>query len=375
VIVRVLMISKACIVGIYQRKLELIAAQGVDLLVLVPPSWRDERGEMPLERVFTAGYRLETLPILRNGDYHLHAYAGLGRWMQRFRPSIVHIDEEPYNLAAWQAYFHARRVRARTVAFSWQNLLRTYPPPFAWGERWLLNGLDALIAGTASAADVWRAKGYRGPIRVIPQFGTDPDLFRPAEARPDRPFTIGFFGRLVEEKGAHLLIDALADLPGAHLHILGGGPQRAALERRAVERGVRERVVFSDQVASTAMPARYHAVDALALPSLTRPNWKEQFGRVLVEAMASGVPVIGSDSGAIPGVIGDAGLIVPEGDVPALVGALRRLRDDGALRETLIARGRQRAQTIFSHEGVAAATVALYREMLEQGSADQGVSG
>lgn len=368
------MISKACIVGIYQRKLELIAAQGVDLLVLVPPSWRDERGEMRLERTFTAGYQLETLPIIRNGDYHLHAYTGLGRRMQHFRPDIVHIDEEPYNLAAWQAYFQARRVRARTVAFSWQNLVRAYPPPFAWGERWLLGGLDALIAGTNSAAEVWRAKGYRGPIRVIPQFGTDADLFRPVENCPDRPFTIGFFGRLVEEKGAHLLIDALAGLDDAHLYILGGGPQRPALERRASGRGVHARVTFAGQIASTAMPMQYHAVDVLVLPSLTRPNWKEQFGRVLVEAMASGVPVIGSDSGAIPDVIGDAGLIVPEGDVPALIAALRRIRDDSALRAALSARGRQRAQSVFSHESVAAATVELYRDLLRGRPAGQSPS-
>lgn len=360
------MISKACIVGIYQRKLELIAAQGVDLLTLVPPTWRDERGEMRLERAYTSGYQLEAIPIVRNGDYHLHAYREVGGWMRRFAPDIIHIDEEPYNLASWQAYYHARRVRARTVAFSWQNLVRTYPPPFSWGERWLLSGLDALIAGTDSAADVWREKGYRGPIRVIPQFGTDPDLFQPASAKTDRPFTVGFFGRLVEEKGAHLLIDALRELPGAQLYILGGGPQRDALQARAESYGLGDRITFAGQVASVDMPAQYQRIDALALPSLTRPNWKEQFGRVLVEAMASGVPIVGSNSGAIPGVIGDAGLIVPEGDAAALAAALRRLRDDADLRRTVIASGRQRAATVFSHAGVAAATVALYHEMMSE---------
>ena len=67
--------------------------------------------------------------------------------------------------------------------------------------RWALKQADALIAGTESAAEVWRKKGYQGRLPVIVQFGTDGDLFRPAEARPERPFTIGYFGRLVEEKG------------------------------------------------------------------------------------------------------------------------------------------------------------------------------
>src|SRR5262245_38182466 len=123
---RVLMISKACIVGIYQRKLEEIAKLGVELLTLVPPSWKDERGETPLECVYTDGYQLEVVPIYRNGDFHLHFYGGLGEHMRRFRPDIVHIDEEPYNLAAWQAMFWAQRVGARTLFFTWQNICRRY---------------------------------------------------------------------------------------------------------------------------------------------------------------------------------------------------------------------------------------------------------
>ena len=83
------------------------------------------------------------------------------------------------------------------------------------------------------------------------------------------------------------------------------------------------------------MPAAAERLDCLALPSLTRPNWKEQFGRVLVEAMACQVPVVGSDSGEIPNLVGDAGLIVPEGDAAALAAALRRLRDDAVLRASL----------------------------------------
>lgn len=361
---RVLIVSKANIVGIYQRKLEEIARRGVDLLALVPPSWRDERGEMPLERVYTEGYRLETLPIVLNGNFHLYGYRHLGRWMREFRPQIVHIDEEPYNLASWQALYEARKVGAKSLLFSWQNIERSYPPPFCWGESWALHHTDALIAGTDSAAEVWRAKGYRGALHIIPQFGTDADLFKPSENRPDHPFTIGYFGRLIEEKGLHVLLDAVAALDGEwRLILLGGGPLRAALEAQAQRLGIAERITFHEQVASTEMPAHYHAIDVLALPSLTRPNWKEQFGRVLVEAMSSGVPVIGSDSGAIPGVIGDAGLIVSEGDAAALSGAFNRLRSDSTLYADFSRMGRERAFAQFTHAGVAQATVEVYEGM------------
>ncbi len=364
---RVLMISKALVVGIYQRKLECIAAQGVDLLALVPPSWRDERGELALERAYTSGYRLETLPIYRNGDFHLYFYGGLGAAMRRFQPEIVHIDEEAYNLAAWQALWHARRVGAKTLFFTWQNIHRNYPPPFNWGERWLLDRADAALAGTQSAADVLRAKGYRGEIAVVAQFGVDPDLFCPLAISPERPFTIGCVARLVPEKGLTVLLQAVAKLGGDwRLRVIGGGPLRADLEALAAELGVAERVTFLSQLLSTEMPAQYHDLDALAVPSLTLPNWKEQFGpRATVEAMASGVPVVGSDSGAIPGVIADAGLIVPEGDPDALAAALQLLRSNPELRADLGARGRARVLASYTHAGIAEATVRVYEKLLE----------
>ncbi len=363
-LLRILMISKALVVGIYQRKCETIAAQGVDLLAVVPPSWKDERGETLLERAYTHGYQLQTLPIARNGDFHLHFYRGLGAQIDQFKPDILHIDEEPYNLSAWQGLRHARRIGAKSILFSWQNLDRRYPPPFSWGERWALHQANALIAGTESAAQVWRRKGYQGRMPVIAQFGTDGNLFHPPQTRPDRPFTIGYFGRLVAEKGVNLLLEAVAKIAGNwRLVILGGGPERAALEARAEHLQIAERVSFRGAVTSVEMPAQYHDIDLLALPSLTRPNWKEQFGRVLVEAMASGVPVSGSSSGAIPDVIGGAGLIVPEGDTAALAAAIEKLRDNSELYTELVNKGRARALAEYSHEGVAEKTVALYQEL------------
>lgn len=359
------MLSKALVVGIYQHKLELIAQEGVQLLAVVPTSWRDERGEMALERVYTQGYQLEVLPLWRNGDFHLHLYRGLGRVIRAFKPHIVHIDEEPYNLAAWQALFHAQQVDAKPLFFTWQNIVRRYPPPFSWGENWVLRGVDAAIAGTQSAAEVWREKGYTGRMVVIPQFGVDATLFKPAAVRPDRPFTIGYIGRLVEEKGVFTLLEAVSGLAGDwRLRFIGGGPLHDQLYAQAEQHGISERVEFCGQVASTEMPAQYHTLDAFVLPSLTRPNWKEQFGRVLVEAMASGIPVIGSDSGAIPDVIGDAGLIFPEGDAASLRERIERLRDDPVLRHNLAESGRARVLGNFTQEQIAKATVDLYREML-----------
>ncbi len=362
---RVLMLSKACLVGIYQPKLEAIARQGIELTVLVPPSWRDERGEQLLERSHTTGYHLRAIPIRFNGNFHLHHYPTLGRELRQFQPQLLHIDEEPYNLATWQALHLARRDAVKTLFFSWQNIQRRYPPPFSWGESWVLRRADFALAGTDDVARVLRNKGYHGPMAVIPQFGTAEALFAPAKARPQRPFTIGFFGRLVPEKGLQILLRAVVRLGGEwHLRLVGNGSARAELAALAMTLGISDRVDFTGQLPSAQLPAEYHKIDVLVLPSLTRRNWKEQFGRVLVEAMASGTPVIGSDSGAIPAVIGEAGIIVPEGDATALAKALRDLRGQPSRCAELAGKGRARFLQHFTHESVAAATVAVYRELL-----------
>src|SRR6185437_16445838 len=127
--------------------------------------------------------------------------------------------------------------------------------------------------------------------------------------------------------------------------------------------GVAKRVHFLGQIPSTAMPEVLRGFDVLAGPSLTTPRWKEQFGRMLVEAMACGVPVIGSDSGEIPRVIGDSGLIVPENDVQALREALKRLYHDSALRAHLGIAGRQRVLECFTQAAIAERTVEAYRRV------------
>ena len=130
---KVLLLSKACVVGAYQKKLEEIARhEDVALTVVVPPEWRDERGTLRLERTYTTGYDLRVEPIALNGHFHVHYYPRLGQVMQEVQPDVVHIEEEPYNLATFQALRLARRLKAHTVVFTWQNLHRRYPPPFSW---------------------------------------------------------------------------------------------------------------------------------------------------------------------------------------------------------------------------------------------------
>jgi glycosyltransferase involved in cell wall biosynthesis len=361
------MISKACVVGMYQRKLEELARlPAVELSLVVPPYWRAGHQVLTLQRAYTSGYALRVLPMAFNGHFHLHFYPGLGGLVQHLRPDIVHIDEEPYNLATFQAMWLAGRNGAQALFFTWQNLLRHYPIPFSLFERYNLAHAAAAIAGNQEAHDVLRAKGYKGPVSLVPQFGVDPHLsHRSCTSRTRAEFVIGYAGRMVEEKGVQLLIQAVAGLDGPWmLRLIGDGPYLPTLKALSAKLGITHRVLFEPWKPAAEMPDQLSSLDVLVLPSLTRPNWKEQFGRVLVEAMACEVPVIGSSSGEIPNVIADAGLVFAENDVVALQDALSELMNSPSLRVHLSQRGRARVLQHYTQQHIATETYGVYQQLL-----------
>lgn len=365
------MLSKALVGGAYQKKLEALAARPeLELVALVPPRWREPRvGTLELERRFTQGYRLDAIPIALNGRHHLHFYPGLRRRLRRERPDILHIDEESFNLATFLAMRSGLAAGARCCFFNWANIERTYPPPFNFFERYVLQHAAHAIAGNQEAAAIIRKHGYAGPISVLPQFGVDPALFTPTGRRrypaaEQEPFIVGYVGRLVTEKGILDLLSAVAGLPGrVHLRFVGDGVLRARIEQQARTAGIAARVEVLPAVSSTAVPDVLRHIDVLVLPSHTTPNWKEQFGRVLIEAMSCGTPVIGSSAGEIPHVIGPAGLVVPERDSSALREAIRQLTTSAEAWTALSRRGRERVLEHYTQTALAQHYYEIYRAM------------
>ena len=363
---KVLLISKALVSGPYQKKLEELALEpDIELRAVAPPYWRTGSIRQTLRRVHVAGYELRARRALFNGRFHIHFFPGLAGEIEDFGPDLVHVDEEPYNLATAHAIRLARRANARCVFFAWQNLNRRYFPPFSWFESYSYRNAAA-IAGTEAALDVLSAKGFAGSAAVIPQFGVDPEAFRPsASGQNDRPFTVGFVGRLVEAKGLNTLLPAFERLGDrGRLSIAGDGPLADWTRRYAIARRFSDRVNIPGHVAPEDIPEFLNSVDVLVLPSIPTPTWVEQFGRSLIEAMACEVPVIGSVSGEIPNVIGDAGILVPPNDVDALAAALASLRDDAPRRLALRKKGRQRVLAHFTHSQIAAATAGFYRTLM-----------
>jgi glycosyltransferase involved in cell wall biosynthesis len=204
---------------------------------------------------------------------------------------------------------------------------------------------------------------------MIPAVGVDTEQFSPRLPKAGGTFRVGYVGRLVPEKGIDTLIQAAAllagqkEAPNCQVVIVGGGPEEASLRQQVQAAGLSPSVEFIPPVPTAQIAGLLGGLDALVLPSRSTAVWKEQLGRVLLEAMAVGVPVIGSDSGAIPEVIGDAGLIFPEGDAPALVARLEELCADVSLRDELARLGQLRANALYSQRELADRTVEFYRQL------------
>ena len=367
---KVLMVSKACVVGTYQTKLEAIGkTPDVDLTVIVPPSWKEPGGDLVLERCHTEHYSLRSEQIRLNGRYHFHYYPQLGQIISELKPDIVHMDEEPYSFVTLHGVRHAKAVGAKTLFFSWQNISRKYIAPFRMIEKYVLGSTDYALMGNAAAEEVWRRKGYEGPSEILPQFGVSLDLFRPKSSTrsAERPFVIGSASRRLKyEKGVDLLMKACMQLDGDWcLKVAGDGGERAELEALASQLGIADRVNFVGKIGSAEMEAFLHSLDVMVLPSRTMPTWKEQFGRVIIESMACHVPVIGSDSGEIPNVIGDAGMVFAEEDVDGLASQLQQLHDSAELRAEISQKGYRRVVEHYTQAQIAARTVEVYRAMLQ----------
>lgn len=363
---RVALVSKALVTGIYRRLASEIGRAGVDLTVICPPRWRDTRGRQELKAHDSPDYSLRVAAMRLNGNFHLHHYPGLHRLLRELRPDLLHMDEEAYNLATWLALRSARRLGIPALFFTWQNLQRRYPPPFRWWERDVYGMAAHAVAGTEAASRVLRAKGFDGPVTVNPQMGVDTDLFSPRpRAEAGAEFVIGYAGGLLREKGVDELLQACAALEGDwRLQLAGTGAHEPALRMQASDLGIARRVEFLGRLDGEAMPGFYRGLDAFVLPSRTRSNWKEQFGRVLIEAMACEVPTVVSDSGEGRHVVGETGLCYPEADSEALTAHLRTLQKAPLQRRLRGRAGRARAAERFSMPRVAATLVEVYAGLL-----------
>jgi glycosyltransferase involved in cell wall biosynthesis len=379
---KVLLISHTCQSRTEgQPKAVELARLGIELRVVVPRRWKHYgRWRFPDRPVSGAGFGLSVMQTrlawCGPAQSYLHFYPGLGRVMREFQPDIIDLWEEPWSAVSLQACLLRERLcpRAAIISETEQNIDKTLPPPFEPMRSFVLRRADWVVGRNEESLDIVRRKGFTGRARVVPN-AVDADLFCPlspakrGEVRGelgwrDDEFVAGYIGRLVEEKGLADFVEAVALCgPKVRAVLVGEGPFEAELRARIGQLGLEERVSILAARPLPRLAPLMGALDVLVLPSRTTARWKEQFGRVLIEAGACSVAVLGSDSGAIPDVVGQGGRVFPEGDAPALA---RHLDDLCAHPDEARALGQAGLRAVHQHTTwtrVAEAMNAIYREL------------
>ncbi len=324
--------------------------------------------------------RLKVVPIdtRLSKIVHLFTYdnAALKKIVREGDFDVVHAWEEPFILAGYQVARALRKSNARFCFRTAQSYVKRYPPPFSFFERRVLSRAQGWIAGASLVREAMLRRGFPAAQGRVLNLAVDLDAFKPlsddekAATRKELGLgglVIGFVGRLAKDKGLDVLMSALERLPKDRswsLLLLGSGDYREKVMSWAEQNGFRDRVKVM-LVKHAEMPRFVGSMDMMVAPSQTMKNWREQFGRMLIEAFACGVPVIGSDSGEIPFVIADAGKVVPEADVGEWARAIGELLDDADARADLKRRGLERAHK-YSVASIAAQYRDYYRWLAEQ---------
>jgi phosphatidyl-myo-inositol dimannoside synthase len=304
------------------------------------------------------GSPLRLVPLKTRLSRFIHVFrydgAALRALIREGEFDVVHAWEEPYVFAGYQIAKALKNSPARFCFRTAQSYVKRYPPPFGHFERVVLARAQGWIAGASLVYQAMLDRGFPKQNGRILNLAVDLEQFQPLS--PDQrasvlrelglePPVIGYVGRFTQAKGLDVLMKAMEQVSGARpwsLLLLGSGEYQDKLLDWAANKGWSGRVKVL--LAKHADVPRYlGCMDMMVAPSQSMKNWREQFGRMIIEAFACGVPVIGSDSGEIPFVIGDAGQVVAEANVAGWARAIEGLLASPEKRHELQDRGLARA--------------------------------
>ncbi len=362
----------------YRRKFNLIASNtDVRMSVITPDRWFESIQEIKFEPENDTHCEELACPIRFSGYGSRFYYRnGIAQHFKNFQPDIIHLEEEPWSLNAFQIV-RLKRKYCPNSKFIFRTSLsipskQRFGPLPVWIEKQVFSETDVAFPLSENAGKILKQKGYLGTQIPFPN-GVDISLFQKRDMNQLKTslgladsFVIGYIGRLIQMKGVDTLIEAAASLNFPYkILIVGQGEDKPKFLEIAETHQIADHIVWIDVVPPEEVPDYLNCMDTLVLPSRTTPEWVEFFGRVLIEGMACEVPVIGSDSGEIPQVIGDAGLVFPEDDATSLAEKINQIATNHTLREALTQRGLKRVQ-LFTWETIAQNTYEVYQDLLAE---------
>ncbi|MEI8349018.1 MAG: glycosyltransferase [Candidatus Omnitrophota bacterium] len=358
---------------------------GIELFVVVPEKIKVDTVYEATEWLTPAHvrshqrYELISVPLKDPARYNL-GFDNKKMWLaiRAKKPDIIHVLDEPYSQFLFETIFLKLTAcfRSRVIFYGYDNLplqIAGLRSSLRW--RFVRSQLAGGVVANKEALENIRKEGFSKdkPLERI-FWGVPTELFKPMdkevlrkELSLNHEFIIGYIGRLLSEKGISVLLEAMRQLShGMVCLIIGNGVMKSELKERAKEPILQGRVLICDAMEPERLVKYLNCMDVLVLPSLTTSQWKEQYGRVISEAMACGIPVVGSDSGAIPEVIGNCGFVTRENDAVALAAAILKIIEDHDLRKLFIKKSLVRVETELSTQVMSNKFNIFYQSILRQ---------
>ena len=376
----VLVINHALAIPTFRRRWEKLAENENFEVHLIIPSY--------LEQFYFGEKVVYTNNTVSKGNYHIHAlktshpsnygsfeFLNLKQELLKIHADFVYLIGNEGVMYIQQAIKGVKKVipNAKLAFFTMNARPLNYKKaknPLTYFHGWqkfqrIKKNFDIAITHYPGCLDNLRREGFEKPIYLQTQVGVDETLFAPNETHRkaireelnwENNFIIGFCGRLKSIKGLDTIVDAFLNIRKKHSHVrlllVGNGDLKEYIQEKFKNLDLAESLHITDFIDQEKVPHYMNAMDVLLLASKTTKDWIDTFPLVTVQAQATGVPVIASNSASIPWQLGDSALFFNEGDEKDLSNKIQKLIEDPSLRKELIVKGRSRSLDFFCHEGM-----------------------
>jgi len=376
---KILVIGHAYIAPINREKWKILAGKHPDaqIKILIPKVWpanlfKIEAGDLSKDNLQNCEFI--SLDTFKSGNEVLYgfSFSKLIKILKSFKPDIIHVEQGDNAFSYFQIILLSKIFckKAKFTFFTWVNwrAKRSLKYKLFWRfiEKFNLSYSDGAFVGNDDAKIILQEKKFNKPTNVLLQLGVNEKIFFTAK-KTNKIKNIGFIGRLVAEKGIYLLVDAFAKIADKfcdwNLVFVGDGQAKKDLINYVYRNKLEQRVEFKQPVSHEKISLVLGEIEVLVLPSYDTNEWREQFGHVLIEAMACKIPVVGSTGGYISQVIGNSGLVFEQKNKEGLVDCLTKLMGDEKLRKKMGDLGFERFKENYSYEVIADKTYSFWRSL------------